>query len=216
MFDHHLGRPDRALLKRRREDLHEGLAEVDGLGVGIFGLHRSATAGRRHEFARHVQAAVLGLEHGAHMREILDSNPGREAALAAFTRRRAEGEGRHFGVGVLVDEERERLEVLRHLWRHAHGQRHERRVLGGSRNFEHDHAVLGLNGAIPESLLLERGPISSPACATGVEEEAAGQHGGGADGAFGQDGHGTILLRWLRASYHSHSSSAKAALTLRT
>ncbi len=45
-----------------------------------------------------------------------------------------------------------------HRWRHAHGQRHERRVFGRPRNFEHDHAVFGLDGAIAERLLLERGP----------------------------------------------------------
>ena len=65
---------------------------------------------------------------------------------------------RHFRIGVLVDEERQRFEVLRHLRRHAHGQRHQRRVLRSAGDFEHDHAVLGLDGAIAEGLLLERRP----------------------------------------------------------
>ena len=158
VLDHHLSRPDRACVKRRREGLHDHLAEIDGLRVGILGLHRPAASGGRDEFARHMQHAVLGLEHRPHIGEIVDAHAGGEAALAACACGGTEVKRRHFRIGVLVDEDGQRFEVLCHPWRHAHGQRHQRRVFGRPRNFQHDHAVFGLDGAIAESLLLERGP----------------------------------------------------------
>ena len=44
-------------------------------------------------------------------------------------------------------------------WRHPHGDRHQRRVVGNLRRFEYDHPVLGLDGAIAESLLLQHRPV---------------------------------------------------------
>ena len=50
------------------------------------------------------------------------------------------------------------LESLLDLGRHAHGERHQRRVVGGPGRIEHHHAVLGADRPVAESLLLERRP----------------------------------------------------------
>ncbi len=205
-------------LERRREHLHDGLAEIDGLGVGVLGLHGAAASGGRHELGRHVQLSVLGLEHGAHMREIIDAHAGREAPLAARAGSRTEADLGHDGIGVLVDEQRESLELLLDLGRHAHGERHQRRVVGGPGRVEHHHAVLGADRPVAESLLLEPDPIVL------VGDRHEGLEGEGRSGNAARQGqalerkrHGAVLLRAsLAASYHSHSSSAKAAETLRT
>src|SRR5262245_37287426 len=92
------------------------------------------------------------------MREIVDADAGCEAPLAAFALRRTEGEGCDLGIGVLVDEQRQRFEFLRDMRRHTNGQRHDRRILRRAGNLEDDGAVLLGDGAVAEGLFLERRP----------------------------------------------------------
>src|SRR4029078_4507277 len=101
----------------------------------------------------------------------IDAHAGRERAFAAGTCRRAEAQRGHERVRVLVDEERERFELLGDGWRPPHRQGHEGGVLGGSGDFEDDCAVLGLNLAIAEGLLPERGPHVSLPLRRESEEE---------------------------------------------
>src|SRR5262245_15116676 len=92
------------------------------------------------------------------MGEVVDANAGGETALAAFALRRTEVQRGHLGIRVLVDEQRQRFEVLRDMRRHAYGQWHDRRVLRRTGNLENDSAVLLGDGAVAEGLFLERRP----------------------------------------------------------
>ena len=110
------------------------------------------------------------------------------------------------------------LRVCADRGRHAHGQRHQRRVFGRPGDFEHDHAVFGLDGTIAESLLLERGPDILVGLRGRAEQEQGRQRGSAGGVAQTRQGkeHGNRPLEVLTPSYHSHSSSANAAVTLRT
>ena len=150
-----------------------------------------------------MEGAVSGFEHGAHIGEIVDADAGREAPLAAFARSGTESQRRDLGIGVLVDEERQRFEILRHLRRHAHGQRHNRRVLGRAGDLEHDHAVLCRDRAIAEGLLSDCGPNVLVGIRHWRKEKEPGERGSAAriGEALDWQGHGTVLMAIVGAHY---------------
>jgi len=79
-------------------------------------------------------------------------------------------------------------------------------------------AVFRLDGTIAESLLLERGPDVLVGLGDRAEQEHGRQRGSAGGVAQTRQGeqHGNRPLEVLTPSYHSHSSSANAAVTLRT
>src|SRR5262249_24123800 len=87
--------------ERRREGLHQHLAEIGFLAVRVLGLHGAAASGSSYEFCGHIQCAVLCLEDGAHMGESVYAHAGGGRTLAAGARCRAKLNFATIGLGFL-------------------------------------------------------------------------------------------------------------------
>ena len=129
VLEHHLRFEQGRGGERRREGLHQHLAEIDIFRVGVLGVHGRAAASGLHELGRHVQAPVLGLEDRPHMGETIDAHAGGDRPLAAGSCGGTEVEFRHHRVRIFVDDQGERFEFVPDFGRHAHRKGNERGIL---------------------------------------------------------------------------------------
>ena len=193
-------------------------------GVDVLQGRRRAAARRLDELRRHEEAAVGGFDHGADVRVHVDAHSGRDHALA-LAGGGAERELGNDGSRVLVDDERELLRSRRESGRDADGERDESRVVGAVGRVEGHRlgALHDLPGA--EDVLLQGRPevrFVGGACGGGSRERREQDRRCQREAAGRFRRHNPLLDRLFAVSLlapskeaYSHSSSAKAAVTLR-